>query len=204
MKFSTLAVACLLAMAATLTAERLQAAQVSPLTLHVTVGAASGQAGLYRYEFRLALTNLTGTWLPGQGFGGIVFGDVENGPSPIADFALDGSSLPIGPWSSFGASGGFHNGPTLTPLTSLSLSPVIWTPSSLDDYLTWSGRSAALTCDLTFSTLFTSNLGDPAEFQPAVCVPEPATLLMLIGFAFLGARRLAGRRAPSRCAIESE
>ncbi|MGE3821464.1 MAG: hypothetical protein AB7I30_18800 [Isosphaeraceae bacterium] len=140
------------------------------------------QPGLYHYIFVLSLDNPTGTWVPGQGYGGIVFGDVPaaGAPSPIADFTLDPGVTPIGPWNGLGLASGAHNGPTLTPVVDGGLNPVIWTPAFVGDSLTWSGTSQFSNplCDLTFSTLFTTGGATPAHFKTILCVPEPGPLTL--------------------------
>lgn len=174
-----------IALIALISSSAAYASLISPLTLRATVGPDPNNAGKFRYEFRLSMDNATGTWLSIQGFGGIVFGDVENGVSPIDDFVLDPTSVPAGPWTGLGGSSGFHNGPTLAPIIDFqSLDAVIWTPSTLGDFLTWAGTSSVNTCDLTFSTLYTSNLADPAEFQPVLCAPEPGSATLVAASLF--------------------
>lgn len=168
----------------------------SPLKLTVHVGPDPMQPGLYRYDFNLVLDNNTGTWLPGQGFGGLIFGDVQEDDSELADFVLDPMSVQVGPWSSLGLAEGFHNGPQFLPdVDPDTLDAVIWTPQFIGDELEWSGTSATKVDELLFSTIYTSNLADAADFQPAVLVPEPGGLtLVLVGFL---AALVAGRRRAS-------
>ena len=58
-------------------------------------------SGLYDYTFTLELDNHTGSWssLTHQGYGGLVFGDVPNANSPLADFTLAPGTPSIGVWS---------------------------------------------------------------------------------------------------------
>ena len=119
--------------------------QESPLQLYFTV-TSDPTPGLYDYTFTLVLDNQTGSYLPGQGFGGIVFGDTYQGDSPLADFSLNpGGNL--GPFSSLTQSGddgtgtSYHNGPTLAPVFDSSFNLITWTPAGIGDSLTWSGVS---------------------------------------------------------------
>ena len=134
--------------------------------------------GLYDYTFKLIETNQTGTWQPGQGYGGIVFGDVLYGPSPIADFTLTSVS-PNSPWNTLDLAtyDGYHNGPIFAPYIDTNLNPIFWYPTVIGDTLSWSGTSANYSTDLTFSTIFTDG-ADPANFQPFSVVPEPSSLVL--------------------------
>jgi hypothetical protein len=173
--------------------------QESPLTLYFSV-TNDPTPGLYDYSFTLVLDNHTGSYLSGQGFGGIVFGDTYQADSPLADFSLNpGGGL--GPFSDLTQSGddgtgtSYHNGPTLDPVFDSTFNPIIWVPSGIGDELTWSGVSGSNLSALDFSTIFTSGTDTVgANFQPAVSVPEPASLIQGITALTVGLAALAWSR----------
>ncbi len=90
-------------------------ATASPVTMNYCVQGEGN--GLYLYTFTLTLDNHDNSWTPdsGYGIGWIVFADSPSA-SPLNDFVVDPSSLPIGPWTGVSSSGGGHNGPTLSPV----------------------------------------------------------------------------------------
>ncbi len=119
------------------------AASASPFTLTYCATASSG--GGYIYNFKLTMDNNDGSWAPGQGIGWIVFGDAPSGEtSPIADFAVDPSSLPIGPWTQIQGTGGGHNGPTFGPVVVQQppFDAIFWVPEAVGDSLEWAGFAA--------------------------------------------------------------
>ena len=77
-----------------------QIGEQNSLSLYFSV-MPDAKPGLYDYSFKLVLDNNTGTWsaLTSQGYGGIVFGDVPNANSSLADFALSSEISSIGVWS---------------------------------------------------------------------------------------------------------
>ena len=83
-------------------------ADAASLLLEYSVTAKSG--GDYHYDFELILTNADNSWVPGQQWDWITFGDAAPGPSPLADFS-NGSSPD--PNVAFTSSNGGHNGPTI-------------------------------------------------------------------------------------------
>jgi hypothetical protein len=171
------------------------------LTLHLVPPTSLG-GGLYQYHFFLDVNN-PGSWTPGQGYGGLIFGDVRsaNAPSPISDFTMT-SAVP-GPWTGLGDASGFHNGPSFRPTTDASLNPIIWTPANRSDRLDWYGTSSNDTTDLLWSTLFTTNGATPANFTPVVVVPEPSPLVLGLACLAIGlcasaaGRRWSPRRRPA-------
>ncbi len=118
--------------------------------------------GQYEYEFEISLSD---QWAPGMGWRWFIFGDQQSAPSPLTNFVGDQGDLPIGPWTAYTSSGGFHNGPTLGYVLEY------WVPSSGDEKLTWSGTSTAALDepDLLYSTL-AGTIGGAiaADFTPAV------------------------------------
>jgi hypothetical protein len=175
----------------------------SPLTLDYSVNS-DGQ-GLYHYSFRLKLDNHDGSWAPGQGWSGLVFGDTADmslGDSgTLTDFNLDSNIQHVGPFTEddLANSSGYHNGPTWLALDS-SFAIVYWIPTSLGDNLNWTGTSTAdlPQGELLFSTLDALNDANTASFETAnrvaaiAAVPEPATF-MLLGAGILGAGLLRKR-----------
>ncbi|MFK5926974.1 MAG: PEP-CTERM sorting domain-containing protein [Desulfuromusa sp.] len=137
----------------------------------------------YIYNFSLILDNNDDSWLLGQGFGWLIFGDAPIlNTSPFTDFNL--TSSPIGPWTQLGLTTGAHNGPTFQHILDF------WYPATINETLTWSGTSETL---LQQGQLFFSTVrGTPdivrADFEVAnniTPVSEPSTLLLLfIGFLF--------------------
>ncbi len=146
--------------------------------------------GLFEYDFKLELDNNDGSWLSGQGWRWLVFGDALSSLSPLADFVL--TSQAPGPWDYLDSSTGQHNGPTFGPVLNY------WIPTSIGDFLVWSGTSSANVAqgDLLFSTLAgTLNRGVAANFEVANrvkfssvpgSVPDNGSTLALFGAAFLG------------------
>lgn len=127
-----------------------------PLTLYyqVTPGAA---VGTYNYDFTLVLDNNDSSWVSGQGWGWLIFGDVPSpGPTNLTGFIGNPASLPIGPWTGYSGSSGGHNGPTLSPVLNA------WIPTQLNESLTWSGTSTAdlPQGQLAWSTI-AGNVGSP-------------------------------------------
>ncbi len=142
----------------------------SPLRLEYTCTDVGG--GFYNYEFELIVDNGDGTFAPGQGWGWVIFGDQQQMESNLTDFIGDLNSLPAGPFTQFQSSGGFHNGPTLGPISDGGGGLVYWFPEAVGDSISWAGDSTAQLGDgeLLFSTLITSGGAVPADFKPGVKV----------------------------------
>lgn len=165
-------------------------ANATPLSLSYDISTISNNT--YLYQFKLVNDNHDNSWSIGQDFDWITFGDAQIGQiSPLTDFVGDLNSLVGGPYQSngFTFSSGGHNGPTL-----LGAFPYNgWQPSSIGDYITWSGTSKTF---LGQGQLLWSNLlgnGVSANFETATLnvssVPEPQNVsLMTAGLILLGLR----------------
>ncbi|MBY0506098.1 MAG: PEP-CTERM sorting domain-containing protein [Bryobacteraceae bacterium] len=135
-------------------------AEASPLRLDYSKSWSAN--GIVYYTFTLALENADESWVPGMGWGWLIFGDSPTlGGSEFADFTLTGGSMR--PWTSVTTSAGAHNGPTLGPVGDF------WVPSNVGEFLTWQGYSTSNIADgeLFFSTFFTTGGAVGADFQLA-------------------------------------
>jgi hypothetical protein len=170
-------------------------AQAASLNLNYTVKNLTD--GWFDYSFQLKVDNTDNSYVPGQAWRWIIFGD-----NPTLNFGGEGT-LPnwIGdlskssPWiASFSSSGGGNNGPTLRGNPGDSVL-AWWTPSDVNDYLYWSGKSTANLPqgELLFTTLNSSNGATQAIFKVAnhvdsLPVPEPLTVFgSILGLGVLGA-----------------
>ncbi|MBE7490863.1 MAG: hypothetical protein HS108_03725 [Planctomycetes bacterium] len=113
----------------------------TPLRLEYNV---TGSGPPYTYAFRLVLDNHDGSWVPGQEWGSVYFGQAvfgSGGTVPFAGWTTNSASYPVGPyvstgWSSFQVAGINYDCPVLVD----NISPTdYWMPSAVGDYLTWSG-----------------------------------------------------------------
>lgn len=148
-------------------------AEATPLTLDYTATDIGG--GLFDYEFFLTLDNNDNTWGAGQGWGWLIFGDQEAAASPLTSFIGDSGDLPIGPWTFYASTSGFHNGPTLGAVTDK------WVPANVGDSLFWSGTSTANLGqgEMLWSTLLFNGGAVGADFTVANLIPEPTSLSLL-------------------------
>jgi hypothetical protein len=141
-------------------------ASATPLRLNYCV---TPNGAVFDYKFELVLDNNDGSWVAGQGFNWIIFGDAMNAPSPLVGFVMDPGSFPIGPFTELTSSGGFHNGPTLGPLWAQvqpTLIPNHWVPNAVGDKLEWKGSSTANlgAGQMLFSNLMSGNGSVQASF----------------------------------------
>ena len=174
-------------------------AQAASLNLNYTVETLAD--GWFNYSFQLKVDNTDNSYVSGQAWSWIIFGDTPFSPPPSSPNFGQGT-LPnwVGDLSNFlsggptfGISWGGHNGPTLYGNSGISL--LVWIPSDVNDYLYWSGKSTAKLSqgELLFSTLETLNGATPADFKVAnevdsLAVPEPLTVFgSILGLGVLGA-----------------
>jgi hypothetical protein len=176
-------------------------AQAASLNLNYTVENLTD--GWFNYSFQLKVDNTDNSYVPGQAWRWIIFGDAVGEPDNEGNY-VSKSILPnwVGdlskssPWiASFVNTGGYHNGPALWGNPGNDVL-AWWTPSDVNDYLYWSGKSTAKVQqgELLFSTLAgTLNGATPAEFKVAnevdsLAVPEPLTIFgSILGLGVLGA-----------------
>ncbi len=113
----------------------------TPLRLEYDV---TGSAPSFNYIFRLILDNHSGSWVAGQEWSSIVFGQAAfgaGGTTPFAGWVGNAASLPVGPftifsWATTSVGGVSYNAPGLVD----NVTPTqYWTPTSVGDQLTWSG-----------------------------------------------------------------
>jgi hypothetical protein len=196
------------------TVNMISPAQAASLNLNYTVEFLTD--GWYNYSFQLKVDNTDNSYVPGQAWRWIIFGDApgtNDGQGTLTNWVGDLSNS--SPWiASFSSSWGGHNGPTLYGNPGNSVL-AWWTPSDVNDYLYWSGKSTAKVPqgDLLFSTLAgTLNGATPADFKVAnlvnslddnspkaanlvdsldensLAVPEPLTVFgSILGLGVLGA-----------------
>jgi hypothetical protein len=142
----------------------------TPLSLEYKT--TSTGAGLYEYAFTLTLDNHDGSFIEGQDFDWIIFGDaLFSGPSPLADFAM--TSVVPAPFTelkfSSGAGSTGHNGPTFF---NASL-PLGWVPTYIGDQLSWTGTSAVDLAQLRFSNHDGSGARADFELAQKILSPQP-------------------------------
>lgn len=169
------------------------AGEVQAGVLSLNYSTASVGGGLYRYDFTLILSNQSGTYVSGQNFNVIIFGDALNATSPIADFVPISSSFP-NPDMVYATTSGEHNGPTYIDFVDVLNGG--WIPTGVNDFVTWSGTSQNnVTSGLLFSNL--RGTGERANFDNAnfvvSAVPEPASMVVW-GIGTLGMGLVVRRR----------
>jgi hypothetical protein len=179
------------------TVNMISPAQAASLNLNYTVENLTN--GWFNYSFQLKVDNTDNSYVPGQAWDWIIFGDTPSPTSPnLGEGTLTnwiGDLSKSSPWiTSFTNSWGIHNGPTLLGIPNISVSN-LWIPSDVNDYLYWSGKSTANVPqgELLFSTLITSKGAIAADFKVAdqvdsFAVPEPLTVFgSIFGLGVLGA-----------------
>jgi hypothetical protein len=153
---------CLSVLASVLLWFGAQSLNAVPITMSYQV---TGTGPTYSYTFTLVLDNHDSTWVAGQGWPWLIFGDVPSpGPTNLTSWSGVGTVFPVGPWTGFGSSGGGHNGPNLAPVGNA------WIPAALNETLTWKGTSTAdiPQGQLKWSTISTHvNGAVPANFEVA-------------------------------------
>jgi hypothetical protein len=176
------------------TVNMISPAQAASLNLNYTVENLTD--GWFNYSFQLKVDNTDNSYVPGQAWAWIIFGDSptqNNGEGTLPNWVGDLSNS--SPWvASFSRTFGSHNGPTLYGNPGNSVL-AWWTPSDVNDYLYGSGKSTANLPqgELLFSTIDAFNGAIPADFKVAnqvdsLPVPEPLTVFgSILGLGVLGA-----------------
>jgi hypothetical protein len=176
------------------TVNMISPAQAASLNLNYTVENLTD--GWFNYSFQLKVDNTDNSYVPGEAWRWIIFGDdptLNVGIGTLTNWVGDLSKS--SPWiASFNGSSGGHNGPTLYGNPGNTVW-AWWTPSDVNDYLYWSGKSTAnlLQGELLFSTLDGLNGATLADFKVAnqvdsLAVPEPLTVFgSILGLGVLGA-----------------
>lgn len=177
-------------------------AAATPLKMTYTVEA-SASPGLYDYDFWLTLDNNDGSWLPGQEWDWIIFGD-NNGAGDYPSFDPNGGADYLGstwvtatfdyPIDRVDSTTGQHNGPHLQIGTEHFAQLPGWSPTAIGQYLSWSGSSSQFIPEgqLRWSALMTKDT--PAvSFAIAEHVPDSASTMPILFFA-LSAIGMAARR----------
>ena len=168
--------------------------------------------GSYQYDFTLTLDNHDNSWVLGNQWDWIIFGDtdfdnnysgfdVNGGLSGGTDWATLSTSSPI---SSITTSAGGHNGPSLA-IDSKGVVLPGWLPTFIGDSISWSGISSVYIAsdELFWSSLIAGGGADAVYFEQAngmffeqvnlASVPEPGVFALfssgIIGFIGLGRRK---------------
>jgi len=171
------------------------AASGTPLSLNYSISPTG--SGVNGYAFTLVLDNNDGSWVPGQNFNFLVFGDsAQSGEYVLGNFVIDPGTLPVGPFDSYFTVGGQHNGSGLINFDQ-DVNTGGWVPTSVGSSLSWAGSSPSYVGQgaMRFSTLYGN--GTLANFEVATlqAVPEPSALaLMLVG---VGSVLVLSRRSNS-------
>ncbi len=160
----------------------------TPLSMNYQITGLGG--GSYQYDFNLVIDNNDGSWVPGQRWNWLIFGDANSVSSPLTNWAPITPS-PLPQWI-FTSTAGGHNGPTLIGATlgDATIPAKFWTPTAVGQSLSWSGTASAFLGQdqMLFSTLIVQGGAVPATFKVANftgVVPEPSTYALL-GIGILG------------------
>jgi hypothetical protein len=148
------------------------AASATPLLMEYQI---TDMGGVYDYEFWLTLDNNDGTWNPGNGWGWVIIGDAQSQSSPLYDWDGDEGDFPVGPWTYWTSSSGYHNGPTLGYVLDY------WIPDKVGDQLYFSGTSTVYLKEgeMLWSSIVTTGGAQTVQFMAATYIPGPASLALL-------------------------
>ena len=173
----------------------IQTAQATPLRLDYTV--TDNGNNQYAYQFQLILDNNDNSWVSGQGWGVIRFGNGvrgESGPR-LTNFVGDDSALPVGPFTTYIDPTGLF-GPGLDGADPNDNSKAaIWVPTAVGQSLYWSGTSNVNLAQGQLNFRAARTVGMPGSSGVATLVdsiqviPEPGTMVLAgMGLLLLGAK----------------
>jgi hypothetical protein len=187
------------------------AATLTPLSLSYSITAQTG--GTYLYDFDLVLDNNDGSWVAGQQWDWIVFGDRQGSGSAASGFCptgcgsgVVGNIAIITPGWQPNTSGGGMQGPMIQYGGSPGLPG--WQPSAVGERVEWTYTSnILLQNNLYWSTVVRTPNTNGASYNlatltsatlipPGNAVPEPTTWALMIGG--FGAAGVALRRRQRR------
>ena len=156
-------------------------ATATPLRMDYAV---TDLGGVYDYEFWLTLENDDHSWTYGNGWAWVIIGDAQQTSSPLYDWAGDNGDFPVGPWTYWTSSSGYHNGPTLGYVLDY------WIPENVGETLYFSGTSSVLLHEgeMLWSSIVTTGGASTVEWDVAHLIPAPGAL-SLLALASLTRRR---------------
>ena len=177
------------------------AANATPLTMSFDT---TDLGGKYQYDFTLTLDNHDNSWVSGNQWDWIIFGDTDSDNNYIG-FDTNGGLLWGTDWttlsssssiSSISISAGDHNGPYLAISTQGMMLPG-WLPTFVGESISWSGTSSVYipSDELRWSSLIVGGGAEAVHFEQAnqVSVPEPGTFALIasgvLGFSLFSRRK---------------
>ena len=166
----------------------------TPLTMSVDT---TNLGGSYVYDFTLILDNHDNSWVSGNQWDWIVFGDNDY-DNNYNGFDMNGGLAGGIDWTTLSSSShidsitttvGVHNGPTLA-ISSNSVVLPGWLPTFVGDSISWTGTSSVhiASDEMVWSSLIVGGGAEAVYYEQAkqVSVPEPGVFSLiasgLIGF----------------------
>ena len=120
----------------------------------------------YDYSFTLRLTNTDGSWVSGDGWGWIVFGE-KTATVDFDSFVGTPGSMLDSPWTDFELSEGAHHGPTLSSIFD------VWTPTAVGQSVHWSGTADVdLPEEFQWSSLYTGGAASEIDRKAILNMPD--------------------------------
>ncbi len=168
-------------------------AQATPLRVDFSVTDIG--SGYYQYDFTFILDNNDSSWISGNSWDWLIFGDRSSGNTGPSPFRPSGSFDWI--WLSgdadiLGFSSGGREGPLSCFVSNCGVSDGGWTPTAVGDSFSGSGKSTIfIQGDVYWTALQASNGATTAHQQEANRVPLPSTLaIFALALMVLAARKL--------------